>query len=161
MNETKKCLFCEKPIKNTPGRRPKKYCDDNCRQKHFQAQRRDNAAANHSPSQPKKKTPAPSKKKVTKTNPGLPQKDELILPGPIGQMEFMDGTSAEILQTKSDFQKGTLTITTGPRYPNEYKPLLDLAKSGEVNDLTAFREHVRKAKLTGPQRDMIYSKLSK
>lgn len=30
------CRNCNKPIENTPGRRPKIFCSDNCRAKHWQ-----------------------------------------------------------------------------------------------------------------------------
>lgn len=31
------CLNCGKEVAQTPGRRPRQYCDDNCRQKKWQA----------------------------------------------------------------------------------------------------------------------------
>ncbi|HEY5391437.1 MAG TPA: hypothetical protein VIJ57_04940 [Hanamia sp.] len=31
-----KCLNCGKEVKQTPGKKERKYCDDKCKQKHWQ-----------------------------------------------------------------------------------------------------------------------------
>lgn len=62
MEEKKGCLKCGAEIKNTPGRRPKKYCSDNCRQKHWQAKNKSNLPIkNKKPATPQKKVIAPAK----------------------------------------------------------------------------------------------------
>jgi hypothetical protein len=74
----------------------------------------------------------------------LPQNTEMILPGPIGTVAFTDGTTSEILQTKSDYQKGSLTITLSPRKPVEETPYPpnwnELGKVAKLQWLTANRK---------------------
>jgi hypothetical protein len=100
----KQCLFCKKPIKDTPGRRPKKYCDDNCRQKHFQAKRRNNKAADPFSKKSKKST-----KKIK----GDLQKAEdgkvKFVPKKTGKTTLVEPTE---LDSKVDFKVGVDTFDT-------------------------------------------------
>lgn len=64
------------------------------------------------------------------------QNTDIILPDPIGQVTYTDGTSSEILQTKSDYQKGTLTMTLGPKKAAAERPYpSNWAEMGKVDKL--------------------------
>lgn len=58
------CLLCKKPIDSIPGRRPKMYCGNNCRQKAWQQKQK---GANTAPKAEKLKFPAPKQKKRPKS----------------------------------------------------------------------------------------------
>lgn len=38
---TKPCVFCGKAATQVEGRKPRKYCSNSCRQKHWQSQNKD------------------------------------------------------------------------------------------------------------------------
>lgn len=49
-----KCLNCGKPVKQTPGKRTKTYCDANCRQKHWLKKSKEANPSKRGPGRPKK-----------------------------------------------------------------------------------------------------------
>lgn len=56
------CLTCKNPIESTPGRRPKVYCSNNCKQKDWQ--RKNNVKKENEPlPAPKSEKPADTKRR--------------------------------------------------------------------------------------------------
>lgn len=97
------CLECGKELTQTPGKRAKQFCNVTCRSNYWQKQKRKD--------KPQKKGVAG---RPIKKNTGI-QNTDMVLPGPIGDLKFTDGSSREIIQTKSDFKKGSITLTLADR----------------------------------------------
>ncbi len=121
MSKEKKCLFCSKAIKQTEGRRERKYCDNGgkCRQKHWV-----------------------QKKKVVATNKYLSLPKEFDVRGNLYVVDensivvatFIDG---EFKQTKpSVFSiRNKLTVPPTPKTKSTNKQLVDeynLVKASKV-----------------------------
>lgn len=164
----KECLNCQAEIIDIPGRRPKKFCGNNCRQKYWQKNK------------VKKEDPASPTKLTFKSRKLVPVKQDDPLDTTLGDPR---DSKARVYNEKGDdlfpmlcdgkkikkyFADEPLQYFTpinqpiidkfSQCYPSDYNELLRMAKAG-VMDHAAFKKHVEAAKLTGNQKSMIYSKL--
>jgi hypothetical protein len=101
------CLNCGKDLVNTPGKKVKQFCGISCRSNYWQKKKRnENGLSAKKPGRPKKAT-------------SEIQNTDLILPGGLGDVKFPNGKTGEIVQSVSNRQKGSVTLTIAPYPPDE------------------------------------------
>lgn len=172
------CLNCGKPVRQTPGKRAKKYCDADCRQRHWLKKKKEIDPPTRGPGRPKKegsilvypndvKEGIEEIKFVSGSRPHGARAG-----GIIPDLETALASSVQYDPNASfDIEKVKTTLADEPKkwqeaemveseikLPTKPYDLKKMAEAG-VPDKEAFKKHVEATKMTPGERSMIYSKL--
>lgn len=166
------CLNCGKALKNTKGKRPKKFCNTSCRSSYGQKKKRAGKEPGK-PGRPKiinvdlEKTESEAikfvKKKTGKYRLAIPP-EGLLLPVFTGLLpEVYDSPKLDSLADEPkiyDSGRGGIDMLISIPFPEDFASVLRLAKEWK-GDVDAFKKRVDGLKLKPNQKLMIYSKLKK
>lgn len=121
------CLNCGKELVHTPGKKPKKFCNNSCRSGYGQRKKKGQAdVPKKGPGRPKKvnailrqvardvKFIEPMKIDEKLAN-YQPPSTEIIQSGGLGTVTFGSGNIQEITKVVTDNKKGSVTLTIGAK----------------------------------------------